>query len=618
MTSADQAQRMPCVPDDFPQAVTSALFTPGRIGPVEVANRIVLPSMTTRAANEEGFVTEDAMAYYKARARGGAGLITVEMASPEPVGRHRRRELGIYDDRFLPGLGRLVGAIHAAGSKASIQLGHGGGHTRKDVCGEQPIAPSAIPHSVFEITMETIIPKEMTKARIAESTAAFAAATRRAEEAGFDCIEIHAAHGYLLSQFLCPAENVRTDEYGGSLENRARFPLEVLRAVRRAAPDLGVIFRLNADDFFPGGMPFAEAVQVARWAAENGADALHVSAGHYRSVPSAAVMIPPMSMPDALFLNFAAEIKTETGVPVIAVGRLGDPARAMAAVDGGKADFVALGRSLLADPDWPRKVERGRAVRRCIACNSCIDGMRGGERLHCVVNPIAGRERVFEGAMPPSGERIAVIGAGPAGLSYASIVADRNRVTVLERADVAGGAFRLAGKAPLFQEVEADEAPLLAYVRELERACREQGVELRYGVDLRADPAALDSFDRIVIATGATWRFGLGALVRWLLNRGAARRTGLRNLLCSPVVRDWLYHRVRKATGKDLTGLARPGQKMVVIGDALRAGKSAPAIQSAFEAALLGRHAYSPSLPTATTPPTQTSPRQLTTPRARR
>src|SRR5712672_3460675 len=160
----------------------SVLLTPARIGTVEIKNRIVMPSMTTRTADAEGLVTDASLAYYAARARGGTGLITVEMAAPERAGRHRKRELGIYDDRFLPGLTRLVAEIHRGGAKASIQLGHGGGHTRVDICGETPVAPSAIPHPVYETTFETIIPEAMTQARIAETVRAFAAAAVRARK----------------------------------------------------------------------------------------------------------------------------------------------------------------------------------------------------------------------------------------------------------------------------------------------------------------------------------------------------------------------------------------------------------------------------------------------------
>src|ERR1700733_8477163 len=296
------------------------LLTPARIGPVEIKNRIVMPPMTTRTANDEGFITEDSIAYYVAHVRGGTGLITVEMASPERAGRHRRREVGIYDDRFLPGLTRLVGEIHRGGAKASIQLGHAGGHTRIDICGETPIAPSAIPHPVYETTFETIIPEEMTKARVAQTIAAHVAAALRAQKAGFDCVEVHAAHGYLISQFHAPFENRRTDAYGGSVENRARFGLEALRAVKAAVPGLGVIYRLSVEDFFPGGLKFDEGKQIALWAAEAGADALHITAGHYRSLPSAQIVLPPMTMPDGPFLDFAAAVKKQVSVPVIAVG----------------------------------------------------------------------------------------------------------------------------------------------------------------------------------------------------------------------------------------------------------------------------------------------------------
>jgi 2,4-dienoyl-CoA reductase-like NADH-dependent reductase (Old Yellow Enzyme family) len=420
--------------------------------------------MTTRAADADGFVTDDTLAYYEARVAGGVGLVTVEMASPEKAGRHRHRELGIYDDRFLPGLTKLVDLIHSGGAKASIQLGHGGGHTRKDICGEAPIAPSAIPHPVFEVTFESIVPEEMTKARIEQTKSAFALAAQRAQRAGFDCVEIHAAHGYLISQFHNAFENRRGDEYGGSLANRARFGLEILRAVKMAAPGMAVIYRLSVEDFFPEGMHFAEGKQAAIWAAEAGADALHVTAGHYRSLPSAAMMIPPMRLPEATFLDYAADIRALVKVPVIAVGRLGDPATAAEAVARGKADFVALGRPLIADPAWVNKLLRGEPARRCLACNTCVNEMRGGAKLGCVVNAAVGRERAFRDAAPVKGERIAVVGAGPAGLTYASLLGAHNAVTVFEHAHEAGGALRLAGKAPLFQEVEADERAFTTYI----------------------------------------------------------------------------------------------------------------------------------------------------------
>src|SRR5262252_3500850 len=462
----------------------SILLTPARIGTVEIKNRVIMPSMTTRTADPEGLVTDASLAYYAARARGGTGLITVEMASPERAGRHRKRELGIFDDRFLPGLTRLTAEIHRHGAKASIQLGHGGGHTRLDICGEMPIAPSPIPHPVYEVTFETIVPQEMSHARIAETTAAFAAAAWRAKRAGFDCVEIHAAHGYLISQFHAPFENRRIDEYGGSLENRARFGLEVLRAVKTAVGDMPVIYRLSVEDYFAGGLTAPEGKQIAIWAAEAGADALHISAGHYRSLPTAHVMIPPMAMPDAPFLDFASEVKKAVRVPVIAVGRLGDPATATAAVANGKADFIALGRTLVADPQWVEKLARGEPIRRCLACNTCVDEMRGGAGIGCVVNGAAGRELLFANPKPPQGKRIAVIGAGPAGLTYASLVAERNSVTVFEKEPQAGGAFRLAGKAPLYQGVGASEQSFARYIDDLVAACAQKGVTFKHGVDI--------------------------------------------------------------------------------------------------------------------------------------
>jgi 2,4-dienoyl-CoA reductase-like NADH-dependent reductase (Old Yellow Enzyme family) len=505
------------------------------------------------------------------------------MASPERAGRHRFRELGIYDDRFLPGLRRLTDALHARGAKASIQLGHAGGHTREDICGEAPIAPSAIPHFVFEVTGATITPLEMSRERIEETIRAFVAAAARARAANFDCVELHVAHGYLLSQFLCPEENRRRDEYGGSLENRARISLDVLRRIKRELPGFPVIFRLNADDLFPSGLTFTDSLQVAKWAAAGGADALHITAGHYRSLPSAHMMTPPMNCPEGIFLGYAARIKREVTVPVIAVGRLGNPRLAMEAVDSGKADFVALGRSLIADPQWVAKVRSNVPVRRCLACNTCVDEMRGGAQLGCVVNPAAAREIEYSNAAATlKGKRIAVIGAGPAGLTYAERVARDNDVTVFERESGPGGALRYAGLAPRFQGVEADRKALDDFIDELERACREKGVMIRYGTAVRDVSHIAQEFDQIVVATGAKYRFGAGSLVVSLLESGWGKSALARWLFRSMRVRNWFYYRARSSS---LPGTGRvEGGKVQIIGDAKSPGKLREAIASAWAA----------------------------------
>jgi 2,4-dienoyl-CoA reductase-like NADH-dependent reductase (Old Yellow Enzyme family) len=560
------------------------LFSPKRIGAVEIPNRIVMPAMTTRLAEADGSVSDATIAYFGARAEGGVGLVTVEMASPERAGRHRFRELGIYDDRFLPGLRRLTAALHAHGAKASIQLGHAGGHTREDICGEAPIAPSAIPHYVFEVTGATITPLEMSHARIEQTIRAFVTAAARARAAGFDCVELHVAHGYLLSQFLCPAENLRQDEYGGSLENRARISLEVLRRIKRELPDFPVVFRFNADDLFPGGLTFEGGLQVAKWAAAEGADALHVTAGHYRSIPSAHMMTPPMNCPEGIFLDYAARVKREVTVPVIAVGRLGDPKLAMDAVGSGKTDFIALGRSLIADPQWVAKARADVPVRRCLACNTCVDEMRGGDQLGCVVNPAAAHEREYAHAMPAvKGKRIAVIGAGPAGLVYAERVAAENSVTVFERESGPGGALRYAGLAPQYQGVEADPKALLDFVNELECACKAKGVVFRYGSAVRDVSEIAPEFDQVVVATGAQYRLGAGPLVVSLLQSGWGKSGIARWLFRSPRLRNWFYHGARRSVFPGLGSMH--AKNVLAIGDARVPGKTRDAIVSAFDAA---------------------------------
>ena len=425
----------------------------------------------------------------------------------------------------------------------------------------------------------------MSTQRIEETTANFVAAAQRARAAGFDCIEIHAAHGYLISQFHTPCENRRSDAYGGSLENRARFGLELTRRVKSAVAGLGVVYRLSVDDFFPEGLKATDGLTIAIWAARSGADAVHVAAGHYRSLPAAAGMIPPMAQPEATFLKFARALKPRLSVPVIAVGRLGEPGLAQAALAQGACDFIALGRPLLADPDWSRKVRAGVPVRRCLACNSCISGMRCGGALHCLVNAETGREVDYARRNPPQGQRIAVLGAGPAGLTYASLVGAANDVVVFERAAGPGGALRLAGEAPRFQGVEAAKRSLHRYVAGLEPACAHLGVRFRVGVDVVRQPEVLAGFDQVVVATGAAYRPGLGVIAAIAWSSGMARWPGLRRLFARPRLLDFLYYRARRPTGEAIARLAPSGASATIIGDAAAAGKSAAAIASAFDAA---------------------------------
>ena len=566
--------------------IVPRLLTPGAIGPVTLKNRVIMAPMTTRAGDRDGFVTDEAIAYYAARASAHVGLLTVEMMSPERAGKHRNFELGIYDDKFLPGLIRLVKKIHEAGAKASVQLGHAGGHTREDISGEKPIAPSAIPHSVQEGHTAIIIPEEMSHDRIAKTVQSYVSAACRAQQAGFDVVEIHAAHGYLISQFLTPEENRRTDEYGGSIENRARFGLEILRAVKAAAPGLGVTFRLNGNDFFARGMPFEEARQVAVWAAEAGADAIHMSGGHYRSQPSASIMIPPMATPVTPFLGYAEQVKQLVRVPVIAVGKFGEPRRAIDAVESGRVDFIALGRPLLADSNWVLKVERNEQVRLCLACNSCVDGMREGKKLHCLVNPMTGRESMFAGrALALNSKRIAVLGAGPAGLSYAALMATENQVTVFEKRPVAGGAFSVAGYAPRFQNVEAAPESFVEYIAGLVRECEKKGVRFVYDWDIARQSQDLKSFDHIVVAVGASYRGGTTTLVNMLLASGVFRWPFLRQVAENAQVRRWFYETARKPRGAALFRFLPTNIPRTVIGDARTAGKSDAAICDAYGAA---------------------------------
>ena len=564
------------------------LFEPIALRGVDVPNRIVMPSMTTRLATPEGVVTPELIRYYVARAEGGAGLVTVEMCSPEPAGRHRAGEIGILDDRFLPGLRALTSALKATGARSAIQIGHAGGHTRHDVTGVPPVAPSALAHEVQEVDTRTVVPLALSRERIRDVVNAFAEATERAKRAGFDVVEIHGAHGYLIAQFLSPLDNHRSDEYGGSLENRARFALEVTRACRERVGDYPLIFRFSADEYAPGGFTLDEACEIAPWLVAAGADALHVTGGCYRSRPSGALMIPPMRYPEATFLHLARAIKPRVSVPVIAVGRLHDPSLVERLLTEGQADMVALGRQLIADPEWPRKVREGRRdeIRPCVACNTCVDGMREGARLQCLVNPLAARETELTLRPADHPRRVLVVGGGPAGMEVARLLARRgHRVALVERARELGGQLRLAAKAPVFQSVETDAPVLLRLVEFLARQIAMAGVDVQLARTVTVELVRELRPDVVVLATGASYRRPLGWIIPRLLSSRWARSRALRTLSTKRAFKKLLESGLRKPNVGLERSLRALGLEVHRIGDCHRPGRTPAAM---LDAATLG------------------------------
>jgi 2,4-dienoyl-CoA reductase-like NADH-dependent reductase (Old Yellow Enzyme family) len=353
------------------------LFEHTSIGGVEIRNRIVMPAMTTRFADRDGAATEQGSHYYAERARGGVGL---------------ERELAIYDDRYIPGLKKLAENVKAHGARIAIQLAHGGAQALFRVTGLQPVAPTSMPYVVYEQLTETHVPKELSVEEIKHLVTCFADAADRAERSGFDMVEIHGAHGYLIYQFLSPLTNKRKDEYGGDLKGRARFGIEIVKAVKERVPELPVIFRISANEYADGGFTIEDSRAVCRWLDEAGVDAFHVSAGSYLSAYT--YMVPPMMLPEGCFLHLGHAVKEIVRAPVITVGRLHDPFLAETAIVEGKTDMVALGRQLIADPEWPRKIQEGRfdEVRRCLSCNYCIETMRYGVHVECVTNVEVGGE----------------------------------------------------------------------------------------------------------------------------------------------------------------------------------------------------------------------------------
>jgi 2,4-dienoyl-CoA reductase-like NADH-dependent reductase (Old Yellow Enzyme family) len=472
---------------DYPHLLSSLT-----VGPVRLRNRVVMTAMTTGFGYQEGIPDEQLAAYLRARSE--LAMTTVPFGAVTPEGRVEHNLPWMWKPDVGEALASVVAAIHDGGGLACLQLGHGGRQAAPEVAGTQPVAPSPLLPLVHVKTA----PRELSIGEIEEIVEAFGSAAAKAAAAGFDAVEVHGGHGYLIHQFLSADANRRTDGYGGqTIAERARFGVEIVRRIRERAPSLAVLMRINGNDLYPGGLQPPDAAQAGTAFARAGADALIVSAGVYGSVP---YTIPLLDDEEAPYVSGAAYVRERVEIPVVAVAGFARPAVAEAALRRGDCDAVAVGRALLADPEWVLKAAQGRAadIRPCVATvDSCAGMLAHGEAISCSVNPEVGRERRQPPARAATPSRVVVVGLGPAGLEAACRAAELgHQVIALERRDRPGGAARLAAMTPPLERY----GRLLAWFdRRLARA----GVEVRAGVSAEGGLIAELEPQLVIVATGA-------------------------------------------------------------------------------------------------------------------
>ncbi len=467
------------------------LFEPISIGPVTLANRVVMTAMHLNYT-PTGHVSDKFLEFYRARARGGTGLIVIGGADINDQSSGMDFMLSIKDDDTVPGLAQFVDAMHAEGAKVAVQLYMAGAYSHCGMKGLPVLAPSEYVSKFSRAKTTAMTPDDIDRVQ-----GDFAAAARRAKEAGFDGVEVLGSAGYLICQFLSPKTNMREDEYGGSLENRMRFGLETIRKVREAAgSDMAVLVRVAGNDFVPDSHTNKESRQFARAAQDAGADCINVTGGWHESrVPQIT-----MDLPQAGYVYLARGIKENVTVPVVGCNRINDPFIAEEVLKEGVADLVGVARGLIADPEFVNKAKEGRydEIRHCVACNQrCFDHVFMLKPIGCMVNPRAGKELETTYGPTSSSKKIVVAGAGPAGCEFALIAAERgHKVTVYEKEQEIGGQVLWAA--------EATNKPDFHYIFDYYRAMlRKAGVEIRTGAAVTPDLVKSEKPDLVVVATGA-------------------------------------------------------------------------------------------------------------------
>jgi 2,4-dienoyl-CoA reductase (NADPH2) len=470
--------------------MTDPLFNPIMINTLELSNRIYLPAMHLGMA-QEFEVTDQIVNFYAQRAKGGPGMICVGYATVDELSGNTQN-IGAHADRFIPGLTRLASAIKENGSLAAVQINHAGRYNFSFFLdGKQPVAPSAI---ASRMTKET--PRAMSVEEIKQTVSSFAAAAVRVQKAGFDAVEVLSGTGYLISEFLSPLTNQRTDEYGGSLDNRMRFGLEILAGIREAVgPLFPLIVRMNGNDFMPGGNPREELIEYARALAKGGVDALCINVGwHEARVPQIVAQVPR-----GAFAYLARGIKEVVGIPVIASHRINDPKEAREVIQEGYCDMVAMGRSLIADPMLPLKTRQGKEdqIVHCIACaQGCFDNLFKLKHVECLCNPLAGYEQ--EESLPvASCKKVLVVGGGAAGMTAALTAARRGHsVTLYESSHRLGGQLHLASAPPGRQEFSQ-------FARDLETQMSVLKIPVVLNTVVDEKVIAAMAPDVVLLATGA-------------------------------------------------------------------------------------------------------------------
>lgn len=473
------------------------LFQPGCIGKLEIRNRIIMASMGNRLAEPDGRYSEREIDYYVTRAKGGVGLILTGATMVEREINTPSDNITAYMDslRQLPRASDLVESVHDYGARIGVQLSPGLGRNLAGASPKRiPIAASAVP----ALTNPAVPCHELTIEEIRRIIQACGDAAERALLAGFDMIEIHAHGGYLIDEFMSPLWNKRYDEYGGDIEGRMRFALEIIQAMRaRVGDDFPLCFRYAADHKIKGGRTLAESQEIARRLEIAGVDILHIDAG---CLDAPAWFIPTTYMPEGCLVDLAAAIKKVVKIPVITVGNIMNPEFAEHILDDEKADFICLGRALLADPDWPNKAREGRVeeIRPCIMCLECSSRVSAAKPISCSVNPPVGKERYYAITRTESPKTVMVIGGGPAGMETAQIAAMKgHNVTLYEKGNELGGQLRAAAKPPFKSSV----GKLIDF---LSLQLRRLGVKVEIGKEITPKVIDLIRPEVVVVATGAT------------------------------------------------------------------------------------------------------------------